>query len=90
MKDSNRAMLSAMAERLGPLLERVVFVGGCATGLLVTDKTAPPIRTTEDVDVMPRWRPIPSTRTWRRNFASRDLVKTRARAHRFAGGSSTT
>ena len=52
MKDSNRAMLSAMADRLGPLLERVVFVGGCATGLLVTDRTAPPIRTTEDVDVI--------------------------------------
>ena len=52
MKDSNRALLSAMADRLGPLLNRVVFVGGCATGLLVTDRTAPPIRTTEDVDVI--------------------------------------
>ena len=52
MKDSNRAMLSAVADRLGPLLDRVVFVGGCATGLLVTDKTAPPIRSTEDVDVI--------------------------------------
>jgi hypothetical protein len=52
VKDSNRLLLSAMADRLGPLLNRVVFVGGCATGLLVTDPTAPAIRTTEDVDVI--------------------------------------
>jgi len=37
----------------GPeLVDEVVFVGGCATGLLVTDPDAPPTRETMDVDVI--------------------------------------
>jgi predicted nucleotidyltransferase len=30
----------------------MVFLGGCATGLLLTDVAAPPIRATQDVDVI--------------------------------------
>ncbi len=30
----------------------MVFVGGCATGLLITDAAAPPIRVTVDIDVI--------------------------------------
>jgi hypothetical protein len=30
----------------------MVFVGGCATGLLITDKAAPPIRITKDIDAI--------------------------------------
>jgi hypothetical protein len=30
----------------------MLFVGGCATGLLLTDPAAPPIRTTQDVDAL--------------------------------------
>ena len=33
-------------------MEEVVFLGGCATGLLVTDPAAPPARVTRDVDVI--------------------------------------
>lgn len=51
-KDANLAMLVHVARRLGPLLEKVVFVGGCATGLLVTDKAAPDVRATIDVDMI--------------------------------------
>ena len=40
------------AIRLGPLLPEIVFVGGCATNLLVTDPGAAPIRETYDVDVI--------------------------------------
>ena len=40
------------AIRLGPLLPEIVFVGGCATNLLVTDPEAAPIRETYDVDVI--------------------------------------
>lgn len=50
--DPNRAMLSAAIEKLSPLLDRIVFVGGCATGLLVTDPAAAPVRATVDVDVI--------------------------------------
>jgi hypothetical protein len=52
-EDPNRAMLSAAIEKLLPLLDRIVFVGGCATGLLVTDPAAAPVRATIDVDVIP-------------------------------------
>jgi hypothetical protein len=41
-----------MVARLGPLVEALVFLGGCATGLLLTDPAAPPIRATVDVDVI--------------------------------------
>jgi len=41
-----------MAARLGPLLPEIVFVGGCATGLLITDPAASPVRATDDVDVI--------------------------------------
>ena len=33
-------------------MERMVFVGGCATGLLLTDPAAAPVRPTLDVDVI--------------------------------------
>lgn len=37
---------------LGPLLDRLVFVGGCAAGLLVSEQGATPIRPTLDVDLI--------------------------------------
>ena len=48
----NLEILELAVERLGPLTEDMVFVGGCATGLLLTDPAAPPIRQTRDVDVI--------------------------------------
>ena len=41
-----------MAQRLKPLLPEIVFVGGCTTGLLITDPAAAPVRATDDVDVI--------------------------------------
>jgi predicted nucleotidyltransferase len=41
-----------MAARLEPLLPEIVFVGGCTTGLLITDPAASPVRATDDVDVI--------------------------------------
>ena len=48
----NIVMVEVVANRLGSLKERVVFLGGAATGLLVTDPGASPIRPTKDVDVI--------------------------------------
>ena len=48
----NLAMVERIASALGSLRERVVFLGGCATGLLLTDPAAPALRTTRDVDVV--------------------------------------
>ncbi len=37
---------------LGELVEEVVFVGGATVALWITDPAAPPVRVTEDVDVI--------------------------------------
>lgn len=52
MPNPNLDLLELMAARLRPLLTEVVFVGGCTTGLLVTDPGAAPVRVTRDVDVI--------------------------------------
>lgn len=51
-RDANLAMLLVIADRLGPLRKKVVFLGGCTTGLLVTDTAAPDVRATVDVDLI--------------------------------------
>ena len=43
-------MLAEIAKGLGPLREKVVFVGGSTVALYLTDPAAPGIRPTEDVD----------------------------------------
>lgn len=41
-----------MAQALGPITDRIVFVGGCATGLLLTQANLMDVRPTEDVDAI--------------------------------------
>jgi len=41
-----------VAKRLGPLLDRVTFLGGATVGLLATDSGGAPPRPTKDVDVI--------------------------------------
>ena len=48
----NIQILEIAAKRLKTLTEEMVFVGGCATGLLLTDPAASTIRPTIDVDVL--------------------------------------
>lgn len=48
----NIQIIEAAAEQLKTLTEEMVFVGGCATGLLLTDPAASPVRATIDVDVL--------------------------------------
>ncbi len=52
MADPNIELLIQIAEAFGDLRERLVFVGGCATALLITDPAAAPVRATEDVDTI--------------------------------------
>jgi hypothetical protein len=52
MKNPNFDLLLNIAHRLRPLLDEVVFVGGCTTALLITDPGAEAIRPTYDVDVI--------------------------------------
>ncbi len=52
LNNPNINILSLAVKQLGGLVDEVVFVGGCATGLLITDPAAAPIRVTKDVDVI--------------------------------------
>lgn len=53
LNDPNIAMIERVANRLGvALCEGMVFVGGAAAGLLVTDLALPTIRRTDDVDLV--------------------------------------
>src|SRR4051812_25233003 len=50
--DANLELMTRMADALGDLRDQLVFVGGCATGLLMTDPAAVPVRATKDVDAI--------------------------------------
>jgi predicted nucleotidyltransferase len=52
VENPNLKQLLAAARKLHSLLNQIVFVGGCATGLLVTDPGASPVRPTLDVDAI--------------------------------------
>lgn len=52
MANPNLGLLIAMAQAMGTLCEHVVFVGGCATGLLVDNVDLMDVRPTEDVDAI--------------------------------------
>lgn len=52
LDDPNIAMLEVISNKLGQLTERLVFVGGCTTGLFITDPLLPAVRITRDVDVI--------------------------------------
>lgn len=52
MANPNLGLLIAIAQAMGPMCGQVVFVGGCATGLLVDDANLMDVRPTEDVDAI--------------------------------------
>ena len=52
MAHPNLDILIGMAKAMGSLCEQVVFVGGCATGLLVDNAELMDVRPTEDVDAI--------------------------------------
>jgi hypothetical protein len=51
-ENPNLARLADAARKLAPLLDQIAFVGGCVTGLLLTDPAAAPVRPTIDVDAI--------------------------------------
>ncbi len=50
--ETNLAMIRHVAQHLGNLRDRVVFLGGAATALLITDQATPDVRITTDVDLI--------------------------------------
>jgi hypothetical protein len=52
MANPNLQLLTDAAKLLKPILGELVFVGGCATALLITDSAAADVRPTIDVDAI--------------------------------------
>ena len=52
MANPNLQLLTDAAKLLNPILGESVFVGGCATALLITDSAAADVRPTFDVDTI--------------------------------------
>lgn len=50
--DPNRALFESVVNLLAPVLDELAFVGGCTTGIFVTDPAAVGIRPTRDVDAI--------------------------------------
>jgi predicted nucleotidyltransferase len=50
--DLNRALFESVVRLLVPVLDELVFVGGCTTGLFITDPAAGGVRPTKDVDAI--------------------------------------
>jgi hypothetical protein len=51
-QDPNLQLLLDAAKLLKPILGELVFVGGCSTALVITDKGAADVRPTYDVDAI--------------------------------------
>ncbi len=54
VQNPNLEILTLAVEQLNELANEMVILGGCATGLLITDPAAPPIRVTRDADAICR------------------------------------
>ena len=52
MPNRNLPLLVRVARLLKPLLDELVFVGGCVTGVLISDPAAAEVRPTYDVDAL--------------------------------------
>jgi hypothetical protein len=50
--DPNRVLFESVVRVLTPVLDELVFVGGCTTGLFLTDPAAGGVRPTKDVDAI--------------------------------------
>lgn len=52
MADPNRVLFEEAVRLLAPVLDELVFVGGCTTGFFTTDPAATGVRPTKDVDAI--------------------------------------
>jgi predicted nucleotidyltransferase len=50
--DPNRQLFESVVQLLAPVLDELVFVGACTTGLFITDPATVGIRATKDVDAI--------------------------------------
>lgn len=69
MQHPNLAKIELIADALGTLREQLVFVGGCAVDLLLTDPAAAPARVTYDVDLVARVEALAGYHALEKQFA---------------------
>lgn len=69
LQHPNLARIELVAHALGALREQLVFVGGCAVDLLLTDPAAAPARVTYDVDLVARVEALAGYHALEKEFA---------------------
>lgn len=74
-RDPNVQLVEVVAQALGGLCDELVFVGGCAAGLLCTSPNAPPPRVTYDVDVVAEVAALAAYHALEKRFASRGFAR---------------
>ncbi len=73
--DPNLQRVELVAQALGDLCEELVFVGGCAAGLLCTSAQAPPPRVTFDVDLVAEVAALVAYHALEARFAERGFAR---------------
>lgn len=86
MANPNLELLISVARLLRPLLDELVFVGGCTTALLITDPAAAEVRSTYDVDAIAEITSYAEYAAFSERLRQLGLQKTMAKERRFAGG----
>jgi hypothetical protein len=84
--DPNRALFESVVSLLAPVLDDLVFIGGCTTGLFITDPAARGIRPTKDVDAIVDVTSYAKYTALSNGCARWDSRRTPRLAHRSAGG----
>lgn len=74
-RDPNIQMVERVAQALDELCDELVFVGGCAAGLLCNSPNASPPRVTYDVDVVAQVAALAAYHALEERFASRGFVR---------------
>src|SRR5258705_13627915 len=86
MPNRNLELLTDPAELLRPLLDDLVFVGGIATALLITDQAAAEVRPRLTSMQSPRSPPTPTTWCSPRGFATSGSPRTPVKVRHSVAG----
>lgn len=73
--DPNLQQVELVASALGELCDELVFVGGCAAGMLCTSVQAPPPRATVDVDLIAEVTALAGYHALEARFAERGFIR---------------
>lgn len=86
MANPNLRLLTDAAKLLESLLGELVFVGGCATALLITDQAAADVRPTLDVDAIAEITSYPEYTEFSKSSEELDFKKIPAKVRHCAAG----